>query len=468
MGLKNQEAPEGGNVCLRCELSRAGVPVQWWKGEDQLSHGGRFQMSQKGKTAEMTIRSIQPEDVGEYSCVFGGQKTTAEVNVRGVWILLLVCFHKAMDSRSDYKTSGSFSTERVRIVKELQDMRVTAGEDAVFVCELSHSDVSEGAWWLGSSPLQKNEMNQMTCHGRQHRLVLSMTTPEETGIVTFVVGDERTSALTEELQNVEAEEGGSASLYCELSKLGVPIQWKKDRLSLKACRKYEMRQDGCFLQLYIKELKLEDSGTYSCQAGSAQTVASLRVKGVSKTLRVFITNQCIFSSLCCEVSKAGLPVQWKKNRLPLRENRKYTMEHNGCFLQLQIKDATPEDGGSYSCQAGTAVTTATVTVKGETKKLVNVEVEEGGTASLSCEVSKPGASVQWKKNNTPLRANKKYEVKQNGCIVQLHIKEVKAEDGGSYICQAGSAETAATVSVKDSWCGWRSWRARDPWRVGRL
>lgn len=73
-------------------------------------------------------------------------------------------------------------------------MRVTAGEDAVFVCELSHSDVSEGAWWLGSSPLQKNEMNQMTCHGRQHRLVLSMTTPEETGIVTFVVGDERTSA----------------------------------------------------------------------------------------------------------------------------------------------------------------------------------------------------------------------------------------------------------------------------------
>lgn len=82
----------------------------------------------------------------------------------------------------------------MRIVTELRDVTVTAGADAVFVCELSHADVSEGVWWLGSSPLQKNEMNQMTCQGHQHRLVLTMTTPEETGNVAFVVGEERTSA----------------------------------------------------------------------------------------------------------------------------------------------------------------------------------------------------------------------------------------------------------------------------------
>lgn len=71
-------------MSLCCELSRAGVPVQWFKAEDQLYHGGRYQMTQRGKIAEMHIKNIQPEDVGEYSCVLGEQKTTAEVNVRGI------------------------------------------------------------------------------------------------------------------------------------------------------------------------------------------------------------------------------------------------------------------------------------------------------------------------------------------------------------------------------------------------
>ncbi|CAB1314267.1 unnamed protein product [Coregonus sp. 'balchen'] len=617
MGLKNQEAPEGGIVKLCCELSKAGVPVEWWKGEEEVSPGGRYQMKLEGKIAEMHIKNIQPEDVGEYSCIFGDQKTTAEVNVRAA---ASVFFEKELESkvvmegksvvlscevssvtvpvtwrkdsclvtdgeRFTLKKKGSVHTleirmlsledageyscitrgkkttamlvvkERVKILSGLKDIKIMAGQDAVFVCELSHKEVSEGEWWLGSSPLQKNEMNQMSCLGHQHRLVLTMTTPEETGTVTFVVGEEKTSAqllvlpkpkvliekkpwdivimegetatlscmtsdlftpvtwrrnnmpllngdkyetrkegklnlllihetepgdsgiyfcdtgdmqssanltvnevppyFEEELQAVEAEEGGTAFLTCELSKPAVPVQWRKGRLPLRPNRKYQMKQDGCVFQLHILELKKEDGGSYTFQAGGIETTASVSVKVkvlIEKKPRDTVIMEGETATLSCSTSDLVTPVTWKRNRMPLLNGAKYEMRKEGKLNLLLIHETEPGDSGIYSCDTGDMQSSANLTVNEVPPyfevELQAVEAEEGGTAFLACELSKPAVPVQWRKGRLPLRPNRKYQMKQDGCVFQLHILELKKEDSGSYTCQAGGIETTASVAVK--------------------
>lgn len=90
--------------------------------------------------------------------------------------------------------SSQSPSEHVRILRELCDITVTTGQDAVFEVELSHSGVTNGGWWLGDNLLQNNDLNQMSSQGRVHRLVLKMVTTDESGDVAFVLGEEKSVA----------------------------------------------------------------------------------------------------------------------------------------------------------------------------------------------------------------------------------------------------------------------------------
>lgn len=82
---------------------------------------------------------------------------------------------------------------------------------------------------------------------------------------------------------MEAEEAETAFLCCELSKPGLPVQWKKGTVLLRPGIKYEMKQNGCELELQINDLKCEDSGVYKCCTGGLETKANILVKGKKYT-----------------------------------------------------------------------------------------------------------------------------------------------------------------------------------------
>lgn len=88
-----------------------------------------------------------------------------------------------------------------------------------------------------------------------------------------------------ELQNEVTKEGGQAVLRCELSKPGTQVDWRKGRVILKPNDKYEMKQEGTFTKLVIRNVEASDAGSYSCKTKDSESTAELTVKG--KACRLF-------------------------------------------------------------------------------------------------------------------------------------------------------------------------------------
>lgn len=70
-------------MTLRCELSKAGVPVEWRRDGQLLKEGGKYQMKQEGRAAELLISDLALSDAAEYSCLVGTVVTSADIRVRG-------------------------------------------------------------------------------------------------------------------------------------------------------------------------------------------------------------------------------------------------------------------------------------------------------------------------------------------------------------------------------------------------
>lgn len=69
-------------------------------------------------------------------------------------------------------------------------------------------------------------------------------------------------------------------------------------------------------------------------------------------------------TLACEASKPRVSPIWRKEGTVLKAGPKYELLHTGKSLGLIIKEVSKEDQGEYTCDLGTEVSKAKVTVRG--------------------------------------------------------------------------------------------------------
>uniref|UniRef100_A0A8U7MP75 Obscurin, cytoskeletal calmodulin and titin-interacting RhoGEF n=1 Tax=Corvus moneduloides TaxID=1196302 RepID=A0A8U7MP75_CORMO len=427
--LSDLKVDESGTAVFVCQSERAASSVVWRKGIAELKAGRKYEMTQKGQVLQLTIKNLEKSDSDTYSCDIGDAQSRAKLTVQG---------------------------QKVLITEDLEDVTVLEGESAMFKCRISPVDCSRVQWFLDKTPLHTNELNEIQSQpGGYHLLTLKKLSLKDSGVITFEAGDKKTSAslvvkgksiITTELVDTEDTEGEDVSLHCDISRSDSPGKWCKDGKSLRNSSKYNISQSGFEAKLVIH--RPEDAGRYTCDTGDQQTTAQVKIHAVSvlfkEELKAVEAVEGGTATLRCQLGTEA-PVEWRKGQAVLRASNKYKMRQEGTVAELLIHDLEPKDAGDYSCLVGNQKTTAALSVNG--KKLRNEEATESGTATLQCELSRPGGSVQWRKDGKVLVPNGKYKMRREGRFVELVIQDLDLADAGSYTCECGEQETTAALRV---------------------
>ncbi|KAG9472593.1 hypothetical protein GDO78_018425 [Eleutherodactylus coqui] len=435
--LRNESSSEGQAATLRCELSKPGVQVSWKKSNSIITASDKYAMSQEGAIYRLTIHNLELEDTGSYTCLCGEQQSAAMLTVQAL---------------------------PPQFKEELKNKEGTEGESVSLQCVLTKPKAPL-EWKKGEKTLILGDKYKSLQDGLTAELVINQLEPQDGGEYTCVCGDHQTTAclsvkalpvvFSRPLQKVDAQEEQTVTLQCEVSKAGAAVDWRRAGLGLQAGGKYEIQQKGNVRELLIHNLKLEDTGEYSCDTGDQETKAYLTVTALPivfvKPLKNTVVEDGVTVTLRCETSKPNVPVEWRKGTVAIFPCAKYAMKQDGATVELVIYDAEGEDAADYTCDTGDQQSTSTVKVNvlKFVKNLQNVEAEGGGTARLRCEVSAKMASVEWWKGGEKLQANHKYEMCQDGTMRELIIHDLELEDAGEYTCTARSQRTSASLTVKE-------------------
>ncbi|XP_071075350.1 obscurin isoform X4 [Desmodus rotundus] len=434
-GLKDMEVLEGGAATLCCKLSSVAVPVEWRREDEVLRPGDKYSMRQRGPTLELVVQDLQPHDSGQYSCHFGDQITSATLTVKA---------------------------SPAEFIGRMRSKEATEGSRAMLRCELSKAAPVE--WRKGPETLRAGDRVSLRQDGAVCELEIRDLTLTDTGEYSCMCGEEKMSAtltvralpakFTKGLRKEEVTEGAIATLRCELSKVA-PVEWRKGPQTLRAGDRVSLRQDGAVCELEIRDLTLTDTGEYSCVCGQERTSATLTVRALQlvfrEPLRSLQAEEGAWVSLQCELWEPSAVV-WSKGGLELQANEHLEPRQQGCLVQLVLRDLCREDAGEYTCTCGSQATSATLTVTAAPvrflQELQAQEVDEGGLARLHCELSRAGASVEWRKGMLQLFPCTKYQMVQEGVVVELLVHGVEQEDSGYYTCDTGHAQSTARLSVR--------------------
>lgn len=198
----------------------------------------------------------------------------------------------------------------------LENISVVQGEDAVFTCELRQAN-STVKWAKEGKAIKKSHKYVTSQEDRIVKLTVHNASVQDSGEYSCeVVGGATTKATLEikglvhvlqpaphfskgsyihftncfifaepihkfvkVLKDSHVEEASSVTLLCETAQTPSTVTWLKGHAELRRGGRYEMSQKEQIMTLTIKELEEKDTDLYTCNVGTAKSMAKLTVNG---------------------------------------------------------------------------------------------------------------------------------------------------------------------------------------------
>uniref|UniRef100_A0A3P8NMQ9 Obscurin like cytoskeletal adaptor 1b n=1 Tax=Astatotilapia calliptera TaxID=8154 RepID=A0A3P8NMQ9_ASTCA len=436
---------------LECEVPEDSVPITWYLEDRRLQPGAKYGMEEWGTKRRLTIRDIGVDDDGIYLCEMpDGGRSIAEVAVKGT------------------------------ILRKLpRKVDVLEGENAAFCVEVEKEEM-DIHWYKDGLELRETHQTIIKSFGRTHILVFVNTMPQDSGLVTFLVGRSKTSSqlrvksarhcppscpvavqINTERANaallswvpaqdsrknppsgyvLERQEVGTGSqewLQCLTTDSATSVEILGDSVPCEADYRFRI----CSVNKYGKSNNVEFPKT-------VHLVPVARIQAPLQDALVPEGQDALFS---IELS-ASVIGTWFLNGTQLQEDERYSMRRSRAHQSLRIRGVRDTDNGAEITFIAYGIRDSAALYIQETNPLhcdLNKTIQTGCPIVLQCELSDPSAQVHWYKDGSKLHSQSGIDIISDGLMRNLIIHSAEVSHSGLYCCKTKDDTITFNVDIKD-------------------
>ncbi|KAJ8319891.1 hypothetical protein KUTeg_001478 [Tegillarca granosa] len=433
--LKDFEVMEHTTVSLECEINKPNEKSKWYKDDKEIDSAGRFATIVDGGQHILTISDVQLPDEAEYKCIVGKKSTKATMLVEEA---------------------------PVEFISPVKEMTVTEKDTVCLECEISKPNV-KAKWLKDGKEIKPDKGHHVIVDGTRHRLVLDAAELDDQAEYTIEVEGKHSAAkLTVEeapvefirpLTDVQVMENEKVVMECEVNKPDLLAKWFIDDEELTGSEHIELVVYSTIHQMIIETAKLEDEGKYTIVVGEKKSTATLLVDELVTGLHDLYVPQKGTAVFECEVNIPNVKAKWYKDGEPITVSDGYDIRSDGTCHFLYLQKVSKEDMGEYTVVFDDLESSAYLKVKElplkVTRPLLDAQITEKDSVTLTCEVSKPNVKAKWKKDGVEIEPSEHYDISTKDNVHTLKINNAVIEDGAVYTCQVEDKETVAKIVVKE-------------------